>query len=85
MHENHELLKGTILFDGCGRCEEIGHEKRLWELDDDNLFRLGVMASRRNEPAMREIMSNVEHYAVDHLRLMARIVFKSGITQDVAK
>ena len=82
----HSLHEGTAvaLFDGCERCDYIA--KNLAHLDD---FSLELLASGATGLYTKEIsrseFSGNDLQAINTLRLMARIVFASGISEEVAR
>ena len=77
-HAYHGDLKGLVLRDGCIECE--GRRLDLHNIDDGNLRLLAILA---DHPAPE--MSWVDEVAVDSLRQIARIVFRSGIKEEVAR
>ena len=76
-HRYHGDLRGIVLRDGCPECE--GRRTNLDSLDNGNLRLLAILAEN---PAPE--MSWVDEVAVDSLRRMARIVFRSEIKEEVA-
>lgn len=82
-HSLHEG-RGTVLFDECGPCTslsvtlEVDHESLMW------LAEMAAIAHLASEPAGFKLSMN-ERRAISQLRHMARIVFKSGITEEVAR
>jgi len=83
MHVYHDDLKGIVLFDGCHECESRVNAPlgKLWELDAGNLQTLADLATGIGTDGM----SHADRAAIQNLRLMARIVFQSGISAEVAK
>ncbi len=77
-HRYHGDLRGIVLRDGCDECE--GRAATLIGIDDGNLRLLGVLA-QKSAPEM----GFADHKAVDTLRLFGRIVFRSEITEEVAR
>lgn len=84
----HSLHKsaGTVLFDDCEACFKTG--EYIEDLDDDSLQWLAdkaaVMASQFDDPDTHDLSMN-ERRAISRLRLYARVVFRSGITEEVAR
>ena len=74
-HVYHDDLKGIVLYDGCGECEE--QATRLWELDVDQLR---TVAALDRYGAGHESYS--DRKALETLELYARLVADSGITED---
>lgn len=84
-HDYHGDLKGVVLRDGCEECEDRASRlDGLASLDDHDLWTLANMAhlERLGTPLT---LSNADHRAIDNLRLMGRIVFRSGITEEVCR
>ncbi len=78
-HRFHGDLKGIVLRDGCDECE--GRSRSLIGIDEGNLRVLATLAAH---PFPSE-MSVSDETAIDSLRHMARIVFRSEITEEVAR
>lgn len=85
-HESHEG-RGTVLWDGCEACIYIATEF-LEELDDEGLQWLADQAAalkcQFDHPSTHDLSLN-ERRAISRLRLYARIVFKSGMSEEVAR
>lgn len=85
-HAYHGNLHGSVLKDGCDECEARVKLPGMSSLDDDNLQRLAVLAVRDSIiPLDRSEVSHADIAAIENLRLMARIVFASGITEEVSR
>lgn len=87
-HAAHQLPR-RIFGDDCEEC--VGRAStipRLSELDGHNIKKLGDLAAELHEEKIdrREAgVSYADEQAVENLRLAARIVFASGITEEVAR
>ena len=75
-HAYHGDLKGIVLYDGCMECEN--RATRIWELDGSNLLRLGALGMSNNITGA----SYADRKALETLKLYARIVVASGITEE---
>ena len=85
-HAYHGNLNGTVLKDGCDECEARVKLPGMSSLDDANLQRLAVLATRDHViPLTTPEISHAEIVAIENLRLMGRIVFASGITEKVCR
>ncbi len=78
-HRYHGDLKGIVLRDDCVECES--RARSLVGIDDGNLKVLAVLAGNPSAPEI----SVADETAIDSLRHMARIVFRSEITEEVAR
>jgi hypothetical protein len=87
-HAPHQAPR-RILGDDCEECvSRAGSIEKLSELDSSNIRRLGDLAAELSEERIdrREAgVSYSDERAVENLRLAARIVFASGITEEVAR
>jgi hypothetical protein len=91
-HEYHEKPR-RILGDDCEEC--VGRAQtieRLRFLDDGRLHKLADLAAEvRADPYGEDTpqasfgASHADMKAVGNLRLAARIVYKSGITEEIAQ
>ncbi len=86
-HGHHDKPR-RIFGDDCEECvERASTIAGLAELDKSNIVKLGHLAAELSEihyVAAAEV-SYADEKAVENLRLAARIVFRSGITEEVAK
>ena len=80
-HAYHGDLKGTVLYDGCDECENRVRLPAMASLDNESLQTL-VTINHHWQPVH---ISHAESVAYDNLRLYARIVFASGITEELAQ
>jgi hypothetical protein len=83
IHSLHKT-KGTILFDDCQACTE---RASTLDIDDESLQWLADKAGIAHltfNPEAYDLSLN-ERRAIANLRHMGRIVFKSGITEEVAR
>lgn len=84
----HSLHKsaGTVLFDDCQACKRTALV--IEELDDDSLKWLAdkaaTMAGQFDDLDTHDLSMN-ERRAISRLRLYARVAFKSGIPEEVAR
>lgn len=84
----HSLHKseGTVLYDDCHACNELA--MFIEELDDDSLQWLAdkatTMSSQFDHPHTHDLSMN-ERRAISRLRLYARVTFRSGIREEVAR
>ncbi len=89
MSHGHHDLPRRIFGDDCEECvERASTIPRLAELDSTNIVKLGDLAAELSEERIdrREAgVSYADEKAVENLRLAARIVFASGITEKVAR
>ena len=91
MSHGHHDLPRRILGDDCAECVERSLDLNgLSNLDDTNIKKLGDLAAEiKATPGLmrpQEIgASYADRKAVETLRLAARIVFASGITEEVAR
>lgn len=92
-HAVHKLPR-RIFGDDCEECvERSGNIARLSSLDSSNIVKLGDLAAEvgihradfRTPGSRPPGASYADVRAVDNLRLAARIVFASGITEEVAR
>lgn len=89
MHAPHQLPR-RVLGDDCDECVKRSNSiEGLASLDDGNLRKLSELASEQHAygaggMADRFGASNADMNAVENLRLAARIVYRSGISSDVA-
>ena len=82
-HAPHGVTE-AVLYDDCARCEY--QSRNLWELDTTSLRNLAHLARYLNTGGIRRTdLTNNELVAIEQLRLMARTVYKSEITEEVAK
>ena len=82
-HAPHGVTE-SILYDNCPRCEY--QALNLWELDTTSLRNLAALARFLHDGGLRRSeLTNTEIKAVEHLRLIARVVFASGIGRREAK
>lgn len=83
-HRYHGDLVGIVLYDGCDECEA---RARDWgwmsAIDNNNLKTLAQLAEFG--PDKTEVMSWADRKAIDNLRYMGRVVFASGITEEVCR
>ena len=88
-HAYHELPR-IVLGDDCDECVERSRTlEGLASLDEINLRRLALFSAElkaSSDPYDKPAhASHGDMRAVDNLRLAARIVFKSGITEETAR
>lgn len=86
-HTPHELPR-RILGDDCEECRSrSGTLDGLSHLDDGNIRKLGDLAAeiKTDGVTAESGISTADWNAVETLRLAARIVFRSGITEEVAR
>ena len=87
-HGYHDLPR-RIFGDDCEECvERASTIPGLAELDSTNIVKLGDLAAELSIERIdrREAgVSYADEKAVENLRLAARIVFASGITEEVAR
>lgn len=76
MHDLHDG-DGVVLFDHCSRCEKLADDPS--GIDDHTLQRLVELGTAK------ALVGGNELTAFDNLRRMARVVFASGITIEVAR
>ncbi len=84
-HGHHELPR-RVLGDDCQECvERSGSLVGLAQLDDGNLVKLADLAAEMKDTS-HDITdaSFADINAVGTLRLAARIVYRSGITEHTA-
>ena len=87
MHTRHE---GTYraLADGCDACDDLARGELFW-IDPDSLRALADLGAelKQNHNGMfrRELCSANDYTALKRLRDQARMVFASGITEEVAR
>lgn len=82
------LLPRRIFGDDCEECVGRANSiEGLIHLDSSNIVKLGDLAAEMGprHGAIPSGMSRADVRAVDNLRLAARIVFASGITEEVAR
>ena len=89
-HDVHQGIR-RVLGDDCGECVARANSglRGLANLDDNNLRRLAELAEdEKGHPNWQQPMelgaSYADMRAVDTLRLAARLVFRSRITEEVA-
>ncbi len=86
MSQAHGVHDGVAvaLYDGCSRCAYLSTD--LTGLDGPNLRKLASLAEGMvgQHIASYDYSSN-DAIAVQKLRLMARVVFESDITKEVAR
>ncbi len=82
-HAAHEGV-AVVLYDGCTRCAYQSTD--LTHLDDGSLYKLATLAGgiQGHHLPSYDYSAN-DAIAVQKLRQMARIVFASGITEEVAR
>ena len=81
-HSYHE--GDSILYDNCASCDQNARD--LVRLDEPSLQGLAIFAKALRSGALsRSDLTGNEVVAVEHLRLMARIVFKSDISYEDAR
>lgn len=84
----HSLHKsaGTVLFDDCQACKRTALV--IEELDTDSLMWLAdkatALSSQFDDPDTHGLSMN-ERRAISRLRMYARVVFRSGIPEEVAQ
>lgn len=84
----HSLHKsnGRVLFDDCQSCDYLATHPE--ELDEDSLKFLAEMASIMHisfeDPATHGLSMN-ERRAISRLRMYARTVHRSGMSEEVAR
>lgn len=86
-HAIHKLPR-RILGDDCEECVERSKDiARLSSLDSSNIVKLGDLAKEMtlHRGDWPPEVSYADARAVENLRLAARIVFASGITEEVAR
>ena len=83
IHSLHKS-RGTILFDDCQSCRD---RAETLDIDDESLQWLAHRAGIAHDPFDTEShsLSMNERRAISRLRYFARIVFRSGITEEVAR
>ncbi len=89
-HGPHELPR-RVLGDDCHECRSRANDLYgLSQLDDKNIAKLADLAAEKQ--AMTNLVrpqdigaSYADMRAINTLRLAARIVFRSGITEEVAR
>ncbi len=81
-HAYHGDLKGTVLYDGCDECENRVRLPAMASLDNNSLQ---TLVDINDVTALPSALSHAESVAYDNLRLYARIVFASGITEELAQ
>lgn len=89
MSHGHHDLPRRIFGDDCEECVSRALTiPGLAELDSSNIVKLGDLAAELSEERIdrREAgVSFADEKAVENLRLAARIVFASGISEEVAR
>lgn len=83
-HAYHGDLIGTVLYDGCEECETRTGLPGMVHIDNTNLQTLANMAELSSSEIVAQ-NSIADWVAIGNLRLMARIVFASGITEEVVR
>ena len=92
-HGHHDLPR-RIFGDDCEECRQRASTiAGLAELDSANIVKLGDLAAemdraRSSTTPLGRLVSNLsitDQKAVENLRLAARLVFASGITEKVAE
>ncbi len=88
VHGPH-LRPCRIFADDCEECVERSStiEGLMW-LDSTNILKLGDLAEEVRSSAPHLVsppMSDADIRAVENLRLAGRIVYRSGITEEVAR
>lgn len=84
--ENEVYSRGAevVLFDDCDRC--YYHSRAPEDLDNGSLKALADLAFKRANGALPlSLLTGAEAQAIARLRLYARTVFASGITEEVAR
>ncbi len=85
VHSLHKSV-GTVLFDDCQACKRTALV--IEELDDDSLQWLAdkatTLSSQFDDPGTHDLSMN-ERRAISRLRMYARVTFKSGIPEEVAR
>ena len=84
-HAYHGDLIGTVLYDDCEECESRTGLPGMVHIDNTNLKTLATMAKLEASSEVAAQYSVADWVAIGNLRLMARIVFASGITEEVAR
>ena len=93
MSHGHHDLPRRIFGDDCEECVERAKTlPGLGYLDDSNIRKLADLAAEvranpygEDTPQLSFGASYADMKAVDNLRLAARIVFRSGITEEVCR
>lgn len=85
-HEYHKLPR-VVLGDDCEECRyRAGSIERLSSLDSTNIAKLGALGNSGYENGvLPDEASEADKAALANLRLAARIVFASGITEEAAR
>lgn len=85
IHSLHRT-SGTVLFDDCQSCDLLSEAPE--ELDDDSLRFLAdqasVMKMAFDDPRTLGLSMN-ERRAISRLRMYARVTYKSGMPEEVAR
>lgn len=76
--------RGTVLFDDCPDCDD---RARTLDVDDETLVWLADRAAiaHRGDDSRSHALSMNERRAISLLRYWARVVFKSGISEEVSR
>jgi hypothetical protein len=69
--------KGIVLFEDCEECK--GRTHSLWDIDTPGLEKLSHLAGQLKHPPTEA--STLDLVAADHLRLLGRVVYRSGVTR----
>jgi len=86
MSEVHGIHEGffVVLADSCDRC--VWYADNIGLLDDTNLQHLAEVATNlKNGSLTHTYLSEADYKASENLRMIARTVFKSGISEEVAR
>ncbi len=84
-HAYHNLPR-RIFGDDCEECvERASTIAGLSNLDGHNIVKLGNLAAELKATPDLTGISHADYRAVENLRFAARIVFASGITEEVAR
>lgn len=84
-HAYHQLPR-VVLGDDCEECRRRASDiEGLASLDAGNLRLLGELANDLAVGRPRPDASTADMRAVENLRLAARIVYESGITEEAAR
>lgn len=85
IHSLHKT-RGRVLFDDCASCAFLAQHPE--EIDEDGLRYLAEMASIMHfsfdDPSTHGLSAN-ERRAISRLRMYARVVYKSGMAEEVAR
>lgn len=84
MHDRH-VLPRRVLGDDCAECRSRAETiEGLAHLDPHNLAKLAWLAQQAKTDRPVDA-SDADMRAVDNLRLAARIVYASGISEETAR